>query len=68
MRPNPADIYAAPVDDSRMGRLEYSAEKRILGECTALKLTESANAGVRPTTLQSKDFESAELLATPYYR
>ena len=42
MRPNPADIYAAPVDDLRMGRLkEYMLRSESLGECTALKLTES---------------------------
>ena len=33
MRPNPANIYAAPVDDSRMGRLkEYMLRSESLGE------------------------------------
>ena len=65
MRPNPADIYAAPVDDSRMGRLkEYMLRSESLGELYRLETYRiQANAGVRPTTLPIQStLESAELV------
>ena len=65
MRPNAADIYAAPVDDSRMGRLkEYMLRSDSLGELYRLETYRiQANAGVRPTTLPIQStLESAELV------
>ena len=65
MRPNAADIYAAPVDDSRMGRLkEYMLRSESLGELYRLETYRiQANAGVRPTTLPIQStLESAELV------
>ncbi len=65
MRPNASDIYAAPVDETRMGRLrDYMLKSESLGELYRLEAYRvQANGGVRPTTpaIQSI-FDTADLV------